>query len=120
MLALKCALEAQDRVDVRIFDEVDSGIGGPVAQAVGERLRRLADHGQVVCVTHLALIAALAQRHLHVTKHVASGRTLVRVEALEGRARVEELARMLAGDRVSDTTRRQARELIASAGTAGA
>jgi len=120
MLALKCALETQDRVDVRIFDEVDSGISGPVAQAVGERLRQLADHGQVVCVTHLALIAALAQRHLHVSKHVAAGRTLVRVEALEGRVRVEELARMLAGDRVSETTRRQARELIAAAGTADA
>ena len=120
MLALKCALEFQDRVDVRIFDEVDSGIGGPVAQAVGERLRRLADHGQVVCVTHLALIAALAERHLHVTKHVASGRTHVRVQALEGQARVEAVAHMLAGHRVSETTRRQARELITDAGATDA
>ena len=115
MLALKCALEAQDRVDVRIFDEVDSGIGGPVAQAVGERLRRLAAHGQVVCVTHLPMIAALGQHHLHVTKHVAAGRTHVRVATLEGSARIEELARMLAGDRVSETSRRQAREWIAAA-----
>jgi DNA repair protein RecN (Recombination protein N) len=100
---------------VLIFDEVDSGIGGPVAQAVGERLRRLAAHGQVVCVTHLPMIAALAHRHLHVSKHVGDGRTHVRVTTLDGRTRVEELARMLAGDRVSDTTRRQARELIAAA-----
>ena len=115
MLALKCALEAQDRVDVRIFDEVDSGIGGPVAQAVGERLRRLADHGQVVCVTHLPMIAALGQHHLHVTKHVTAGRTHVRVLTLEGGDRIEALARMLAGDRVSDTSRRQAREWISAA-----
>ena len=60
MLALKAALETQDRVDVLIFDEVDSGIGGAVAQAVGERLQRLARHRQIVCVTHLPMIAALA------------------------------------------------------------
>src|SRR5262249_52393143 len=112
MLALKCALEAQDRVDVLVFDEVDSGIGGTVAQAVGERLRRLARHRQVVCVTHPPLLAPLAQRHLRVAKRVASGRTQVRVEPLDGAERIEELARMLAGERVTDTTRRQARELL--------
>jgi DNA repair protein RecN (Recombination protein N) len=113
MLALKCALEAQDRVDVLIFDEVDSGIGGAVAQAVGERLRRLARHRQVVCVTHLPLIAALAGCHLAVRKRVAGGRTSVQVEPLEPAERIEEIARMLAGDRVTATTRRQAREMLA-------
>jgi DNA repair protein RecN (Recombination protein N) len=114
MLALKSALETQDPVDVRIFDEVDSGIGGLVAQAVGERLRRLSVHGQVVCVSHLPMIAALAHRHFHVAKRVTAGRTHVVVEALDERGRIEELARMLAGDRVTDTTRRQARELLAT------
>jgi DNA repair protein RecN (Recombination protein N) len=113
MLALKCALEAQDPVDVLIFDEVDSGIGGTVAQAVGERLRRLAGHRQVVCVTHLPIIAALAGNHLRVDKRVAAGRTSVRVESLDPAERVEEIARMLAGDRVTATTRRQAREMLA-------
>jgi DNA repair protein RecN (Recombination protein N) len=113
MLALKVALEAQDPVDLLLFDEVDSGIGGVVAQAVGERLRRLARHRQVVCVTHLPMIAALAGHHLRVTKSVVSGRTTARIEAIEGSDRIEELARMLAGDRVTDTTRRQARELLA-------
>lgn len=112
MLGLKAALEAQDRVDVLIFDEVDSGIGGAVAQAVGERLRRLALHRQVVCVTHLPMIAALAHRHFRVSKSVAAGRTRVRIEALEEEARIEELARMLAGDLATTTTRRQARELL--------
>jgi DNA repair protein RecN (Recombination protein N) len=114
MLALKSALQARDRVDLLVFDEVDSGIGGAVAQAVGERLRNLARHRQVVCVTHLPLIAALAEHHLAVSKHVAGGRTTARVELLERAARVEELARMLAGERVTETTRRQARELLAT------
>ena len=114
MLALKVALEAQDPVDLLLFDEVDSGIGGAVAQAVGERLRRLACHRQVVCVTHLPIIAALASHHLRVTKSVAAGRTVARIGTVEGHERVEELARMLAGDRVTDTTRRQARELLAA------
>lgn len=114
MLALKCALQARDRVDLLVFDEVDSGIGGAVAQAVGERLRRLAEHRQVICVTHLPMIAALASCHFTVAKRVASGRTVARIEALEPSERVEELARMLAGERVTDTTRRQARELLAT------
>ena len=114
MLALKCALQTRDRVDLLVFDEVDSGIGGAVAQAVGERLRRLGQHRQVICVTHLPMIAALAGNHFTVAKRVASGRTTTRIEALEPRERVEELARMLAGERVTDTTRRQARELLAA------
>jgi DNA repair protein RecN (Recombination protein N) len=118
MLALKAALEREDPVDVLIFDEVDSGIGGAVAQAVGERLRRLARHRQVLCVTHLPMIAALASHHLRVTKHVAAGRTVVRIDGLESDARIEELARMLAGDLASGTTRRQARELLEAASSA--
>jgi DNA repair protein RecN (Recombination protein N) len=114
MLALKSALEPQDRVDVLVFDEVDVGIGGVVAQAVGERLRRLARHRQIVCVTHLPMIAALAEHQLRVLKQTSGGRTAARVEAVEGEARIAELARMLAGERVTDTTRRQARELLSA------
>lgn len=112
MLALKCALQARDRVDLLVFDEVDSGIGGAVAQAVGERLRRLAEQRQVVCVTHLPMIAALARHHFAVEKRIASGRTIARMAEVAGAARVEEISRMLAGERVTDTTRRQARELL--------
>jgi DNA repair protein RecN (Recombination protein N) len=113
MLALKCALQARDRVDLLVFDEVDSGIGGAVAQAVGERLRGLAEHRQVVCVTHLPMIAALGSHHFAVSKGVANGRTQARITRLGPPERVEELARMLAGERVTETTRRQARELLA-------
>ncbi|MEO5617251.1 MAG: DNA repair protein RecN [Candidatus Eisenbacteria bacterium] len=116
MLALKCALQTRDRVDLLIFDEVDSGIGGAVAQAVGERLRRLAEHRQVLCVTHLPIIAALGSHHVRVFKRPQGSRTVTRLDVLEGAERVEELARMLAGDRVTETTRRQARELLTPAG----
>jgi DNA repair protein RecN (Recombination protein N) len=115
MLALKSVLQEQDRVDLLLFDEVDSGIGGAVAHAVGERLRRLSRHRQIICVTHLPMIAALAGHHLRVTKHVAGGRTVARVDPVDGEARIAELARMIAGDRVTDTTRRQARELLGGA-----
>ncbi|MCC6348998.1 MAG: DNA repair protein RecN [Candidatus Eisenbacteria bacterium] len=114
MLALKSALQTRDRVDLLVFDEVDSGIGGAVAQAVGERLRDLAEHRQIVCVTHLPVIAALGRRHFAVSKQVANGRTIARVHTLEPGERVEELARMLAGERVTETTRRQARELLSA------
>jgi DNA repair protein RecN (Recombination protein N) len=120
MLALKAALEAQDSVDVLLFDEVDSGIGGAVAQAVGERLRRLSRHRQIVCVTHEPMIAAQAGHHLRVTKQVSGGRTLTRIEPVEGNERVAELARMLAGERASETTRRQARELLEPGARSGA
>ncbi|MFM7230756.1 MAG: DNA repair protein RecN, partial [bacterium] len=114
MLALKCALQTRDRVDLLVFDEVDSGVGGAVAQAIGERLRALGEHRQVVCVTHLPMIAAMAGRHLAVSKQVTGGRTTARVSVLDRPRRIEELARMLAGDRVTETTRRQARELLAA------
>ncbi len=114
MLALKCALQTRDRVDLLVFDEVDSGIGGAVAQAVGERLRSLAEHRQVICVTHLPMIAALGRHHLSVSKQVSGGRTTAKVAVLSAADRVEELSRMLAGERVTDTTRRQARELLAA------
>ena len=114
MLALKCALQTRDRVDLLVFDEVDSGVGGAVAQAIGERLRALGEHRQVVCVTHLPMIAAMAGRHLAVSKQVTGGGNTARVSVLHRPRRIEELARMLAGDRVTETTRRQARELLAA------
>jgi len=114
MLALKCALQTHDAVDVLIFDEIDTGIGGAVAQAVGERLRELAVHRQVLCVTHLPMIAAKASRHLCVRKQATKGRTVAGIETLDDTTRVEELSRMLAGDRATETTRRQARELLHS------
>lgn len=98
MLAVK-VLDAPDVAErTLIFDEVDAGIGGRVADAVGARLRALSTTAQVLCVTHLPQVAAYADSHIHISKRVTGGRTLTSATALEGDARVEELARMMAGD----------------------
>ena len=111
MLALK-RLEAQRRgIATMIFDEVDAGIGGAVAQVVGRKLRQLSRFHQILCVTHLAQIAAYADRHFVVEKEERRGSTRSSVELLEPAGRTEELARMLGGE-VSDKFRRAARELL--------
>jgi DNA repair protein RecN (Recombination protein N) len=111
MLSLK-RLEAQRRgVATMIFDEVDAGIGGAVAQVVGRKLKQLSRFHQILCVTHLAQIAAFADRHLTVEKEERRGSTRSRVAVLEPGDRTEEIARMLGGE-VSDKFRRAARELL--------
>jgi DNA repair protein RecN (Recombination protein N) len=115
MLAVKTILAAADDTPTLVFDEVDAGIGGRVADVVGQRLRQSAAGRQVLCVTHLAPIAAYATHHLLVDKRVTRGATRTTVTALDEAARVEELARMLGGERVTDASRRHARELRRSA-----
>jgi len=112
MLALKCASPEGDEIPTQIFDEIDAGIGGRAATAVGEKLLRIAAGHQVLCVTHLPQVAAFADRHLQVSKQAADGRTSVAVVPLEEPERVEEMARMLAGSRISDETMVHARKLI--------
>ncbi|XYJ10983.1 DNA repair protein RecN [Telluria sp. B2] len=98
-----------------IFDEVDSGIGGGVAEVVGRLLKRLGQQRQVLCVTHLPQVASQANQHFQVAKGTTSeGRTVSRIEVLNNRARVEEVARMLGGIEITETTRKHARELLAS------
>lgn len=111
LLALKNALRDAG-VATLVFDEVDAGIGGAVADAVGERLDALAPACQVLCITHLPQIAGRAARHLRVEKLAEGGRTVIRVRTLGPEDRVEELARMLGGRRVTPTTREHARELL--------
>ncbi len=113
MLALKTALAGADEVPCLVFDEIDAGVGGEVAHRVAERLARLAADRQVLVVTHLAQIAARADRHLHVSKATAGGRAAAEVRPLEGRERVRELARMLGGDPESAVSRDHAQELLA-------
>ena len=102
-----------------VFDEVDAGIGGRVADAVGQKLRATAVGRQVLCVTHLAPIAACAEHHLVVDKHVEKGTTRTTVTPVTSAARVDEVARMLGGERVTDASRRHARELLGAARSAG-
>lgn len=112
MLAIKCVLLEHDPVAVSIFDEVDSGIGGVVAQKVGEKIRQLSGRRQVLCITHLPQIAAYGDHHLRVTKSSRQGRTFTQVERLDDAgAVVEELARMMTGEALGEASRQAAEEL---------
>jgi DNA repair protein RecN (Recombination protein N) len=115
MLAIKTILAAADDVPTLVFDEVDAGIGGRVSDVVGEKLRQTASGRQVLCVTHLAPIAAHAAHHLVVDKRVSRGTTRTSVRALDDAGRVDEIARMLGGERLTEVSRRHARELLRSA-----
>ena len=114
MLALKLSLRRADEVATYVFDEVDAGIGGATAQVVGSQIRAVADHRQVLCVTHLPQIAAFADHHFHVEKTELGGRTETHVRRLAAVARKDELARMLGGQATSKA-KAHAAELLAEA-----
>jgi DNA repair protein RecN (Recombination protein N) len=111
LLAFKNALR-DTAVETLVFDEVDAGVGGAVADAVGDRLAALSRGCQVWCITHLPQIACRAAHHLRVEKVLEGGRTVTRVRLLGSEERIEELARMLGGRHVTGTTREHARELV--------
>ncbi|MEK7282912.1 MAG: DNA repair protein RecN, partial [Acidobacteriota bacterium] len=113
MLALKVVLHRESEPRALVFDEVDAGIGGAVAEAVGRRLHSLSRHHQVICVTHLPQIASYADRHVRVGKRPARGRTEVEVDVLDDQGKVRELARMLAGEKVTPAALRHAAEMRA-------
>ncbi len=98
-----------------VFDEIDAGIGGNTARAVGERLRSLAAGRQVVCITHLPQVASLAATHFRISKRIVGGEALATVERVDGEALVEEICRMLGADRADEAASRHARELLAAA-----
>jgi DNA repair protein RecN (Recombination protein N) len=97
MLAIKSALAAHDSIPLLIFDEIDANVGGEIAHAVGTKMRTLAEEHQVICITHLPQVAAAASSHFVVTKEVAGGRTHSQLREVTGKARREEIARMLGG-----------------------
>jgi DNA repair protein RecN (Recombination protein N) len=112
MLALKALVLTPDVVSTLLFDEVDAGVGGRVAEIVGKKLKQVAAHHQVISVTHLPQIAALADVHFVVQKAVEKGRTFTRVKELSEQERVGELARMLGGVKITGQVRRHAEELV--------
>jgi DNA repair protein RecN (Recombination protein N) len=112
LLALRNVLRDAERGRVLLFDEVDAGIGGRTARRVGERLRSLAARHQILCITHLPQIAALGDAHWVVRKRVSRGRTQTRVERLKADERVDEIARMAGGGRITAAARAHARELL--------
>ncbi|WP_417247001.1 DNA repair protein RecN [Celeribacter sp.] len=113
LLALKVCLTRDQSGVTMIFDEIDRGVGGATADAVGRRLKSLAEEGQVLVVTHSPQVAALGGHHWRVAKRVENGVTLSEVIPLDNAARVDELARMLSGDTISEAAREAARSLLA-------
>lgn len=112
MLAIKSLVLTQGDIPTLLFDEVDAGIGGKVAEIVGKKLKKVAASHQVLCVTHLPQIAALADSHYVVQKEVAKGRTFTEVKKLNDKERVEEVARMLGGVKITEKTKRHAEEMV--------
>ena len=113
-LAISVITSASTATPTLIFDEVDSGIGGGVAEVVGRLLKRLGHDRQVLCVTHLPQVASQANQHFEVSKASSGGKPVSRISALDPKARVEEIARMLGGLEITAITRKHARELLAS------
>ncbi len=115
MLAVKQVLAGRGPAGTYVFDEVDAGVGGAVAEVVGKKLREVARHHQVLCITHLPQVASFADTHFRVAKREVRGRTLTEVHTLSADERLEEVARMLGGSRVTDKTRAAAAELLRGA-----
>ena len=116
-LAIQVITAQAARIPTLIFDEVDVGIGGRVAEIVGLQLRALGQHRQVICVTHLPQVAALGHHHLQVSKHINKNATLTKIETLDNKQRIDEIARMLGGIEITEQTRSHAQEMIERAQT---
>ncbi|MFN0278146.1 MAG: DNA repair protein RecN [Pyrinomonadaceae bacterium] len=115
MLILKTTAKASSHQKTAVFDEIDAGIGGRVAESVGRKLKDLAATQQVLCVTHQPQIASLADSHFIVEKETLGGRTLIKARELNSPEQIEELARMLAGEQITDAARENARSMLAAA-----
>ena len=114
MLAIKNVLAEKDDIGTIIFDEVDTGVSGRAAQKIGQKLAEVARHRQVICVTHLAPVAACAAHHYRIYKTVEEGRTFTRVEELGHEDRVRELARIMVGDHITESALQSAGEMLAA------
>jgi len=115
LLAIKRVLSMLRPAGLYVFDEVDTGVGGAIAEAVGQKLADVARSRQVLCISHLPQVAAFGDAHFHVRKEVVDGRTRSSVRRLSPDERLEELARMLGGKEITDAARAAAREMLAAA-----
>jgi len=115
VLAMKAILAETDSVETVVFDEVDAGIGGSVAEVVGKKLSSLADHHQVICITHLPQIAKFGNQHFCISKAVSDGRTITSINPLNEKDRLKEIARMLGGVEITQATLDHAREMLETA-----
>ena len=111
MLALKAILADRDQIETLIFDEIDTGISGRTAQKVSEKMAVIGRHHQVLCITHLPQIAAMADTHFEIEKHLRGTETITEIHPLEGDACLKELARLLGGADITDAVLENAREM---------
>jgi DNA repair protein RecN (Recombination protein N) len=112
VLALKSILAENDDVATIVFDEVDAGIGGGIAEVVGRKISELSRFHQVLCITHLPQIARFGTHHYKISKQVANGRTISLIRPLDKNERIDEIARMLGGIEITETTLAHAREIL--------
>ena len=112
VLALKNCIMDKERTPTLVFDEVDSGIGGGTAEAVGRKIKKVSGNTDVICITHLPQIAALGDSHYKVKKTVKDGRTFTTIDELDKEMRLEEISRMLGGLTITEKTREHAREML--------
>lgn len=115
MLSIKNVLAQKDRVGTAVFDEIDTGVSGKAAQKIGQKLQEVAQNRQVICVTHLAQVAVYADHHLLIEKSEEDGRTYTRIKPLDRQGRVEEIARMISGENLTETAIQNAREMLSLA-----
>ena len=115
MLAIKTVLSGKDKVDTLIFDEVDTGISGAAANKVGQKLKQVSQDRQVLCITHLAQIASLADHHLLIAKHIEKDRTFTQVTPLDFEGRKREVARIIGGEAVTQLQLEMAEEMLKKA-----
>ena len=112
MLSIKNVLAEKDQIATAIFDEIDTGVSGKAAQKIGQKLSEVSRNRQVICVTHLAQVAVFADHHLLIHKQEEQGRTFTRIALLSEEQRVEEIARMISGDNLTDTAMENAKEML--------
>ena len=112
MLAIKSILADIDHIPTLIFDEIDTGVSGKAASKLGEKLKKLGENHQVICITHHAQIASQAHTHYLIEKNEQSGRTITSVKLLKNEDRENEITRLLSGEHVTETARKLARELL--------
>ncbi len=115
MLAVKTVLSGRDKIDTLIFDEVDAGVSGAAANKIGEKLKQVSQNRQVLCITHLAQIAAMADHHLRISKHMEKSRTYTQVEPLDLEGRKRELARIIGGEEITQLQLDMAGEMLKKA-----
>ena len=112
MLGIKNVLSGKEDIGTLIFDEIDTGISGRAAQKVGAKLQAVADSRQVICVTHLAQVAAFGAHHLLIEKQVSGGRTFTQIQTLDEAGRAKELARIMNGEPITELALENARQLL--------